>query len=244
MRATIASPILGMPGILGILGVLWMSACGSSENAGAEAARRQAAQEQAASRSEPATPAKRVPTPVPPGTRVPCEQLIDLAAFQTALGEKQPLTLKDASATERDATTSCSLIRGGKRPTEAEQTAMQKRSGKLGVLPGDEVCNVSAFCWTIESTERLRARCKERKELDDESMGSYACVRLVVAGPVDVKVFRFFDEDTRCVLQVRGGPSNSNNDLIQSCAKAARDAIGPAQIDQIQVEPADTGSAG
>jgi hypothetical protein len=244
MRATIAALIFGILGIPGILGIGGLTACGSSENAGAEAARRQAEAEQAASRSEPATPAKRVQTPVPAGTRVPCTQLIDLAAFQTALGEKQPLTIKDITASERDATTSCSLVRGGKRPTEAEQTAMQKRTGKLGVLPGDELCNVSAFCWTIESTERLRARCKERKELDDESMGSYACVRIVVAGPADVKVFRFFDDDTRCILQVRGGPSNVNNDLIQSCAKAARDSIGPAQIDQIQVEPAGDGSAG
>jgi hypothetical protein len=29
---------------------------------------------------------------------------------------------------------------------------------------------------------------------------------------------------------VRGGPSNVNNEIIRTCAKAARDMIGPAQI--------------
>jgi hypothetical protein len=210
--------------------VLALAACGNSENAGAEAARRRAAQEQAAKGEGPATPAKRLATPVPGNTHVPCAQLIDPAAFQTGLGEKQALSVKDVTTSERDATASCSLIRGGKRPSEAEQSAKLKNAGKLGVLPGDELCNVSAFCWTIEDAERFRVRCKERKERDDESMGSYACVRTVAVGPADVKVFRFFDDDTHCILQVRGGPSLVDNELIQSCAKLARDTIGPAQI--------------
>jgi hypothetical protein len=98
------------------------------------------------------------------------------------------------------------------------------------VLPGDELCNVTALCSTIEDAEHFKAACKTRKEQDDDSLGSYACVRIVMVGPADVKVFQLFDEDTRCVLRVRGGPSNVNNDLIQGCAKAARDSIGPAQI--------------
>ena len=233
MRATIALLILGL------------AACNGSENAGAEAAMRRAQQEQAAKGQGRAAPAQRMATPVPGEAHVPCSQLIDPATFQTALGEKQPLTVKDVSASQREAAASCSLVRGGKRPTEAEQNALLKSAGRLGVLPGDELCNVTAYCWTIEDLERFKARCKQRKDVDDDSMGSYACVHVVATGADDVKVFQFFDEDTRCILQVRGGPSNVNNDMIQSCAKAARDAIGPAQIRvEMQIDGATAGSGG
>src|SRR5512144_118395 len=212
MRATIAFLVLGL------------SACGTGENAGGEGAKRQAELEQKTKETHGA-PAKRMATPVPGQAHVPCTQLIDLAAFQTALGEKEPLVIKDVTKTE-DAAASCSLLRGGKRPSEAEQEAMLKKVSRLGVLPGDELCNVTAFCWSIEDAERFKASCKARKDKDDDSMGSYACVHVVGVGVDDVKVFQFFDEDTHCILRVRGGPSNVNNDLIQSCAKAARDAIG------------------
>jgi hypothetical protein len=234
---TLASAIAGI-----LVGAAWLVVCGNcgnSEKAGAEEAQRQAEQEQKA-RQAAATPATRMATPVPGQAHVPCSQLIDAAAFQTALGEKLALTVKDVTKTEPEAAASCSLIRGGKRPSDAEQKALLKKEGRLGVLPGDELCNVTAFCSTIEDPDRFRAGCKQRKDRDDESLGSYACVHIVAVGADDVKVFRLLDDDTRCILQVRGGPSNVNNDSIQSCAKAARDAIGPAQI---KVDAAAAGSA-
>jgi hypothetical protein len=223
-----------------LLLILGLGAC-NSENAGAEAARRAAKEAQAARGQGQAAPAQRLATPVPGETRVPCAQLINAPAFQVALGEKQPLAVKDVSAEHRDAAASCSLVRGGKRPSDAEQAQLIKTTGKLGVLPGDELCNVTAFCWTVEDPARFKARCKERKDLDDESLGSYACVHVVAVGADDVKVFQLLDDDTRCILQVRGGPSNVNNELIQRCAKAARDTIGP---DEIKVDAARDPAAG
>jgi hypothetical protein len=102
-------------------------------------------------------------------------------------------------------------------------------------------------CSTIEDDEHFKARCEEHKDRDDESLGSYACVRIVAVGADHVKVFRLLDDDTRCILQIRGGPSNTKNDSIESCAKAARDAIGPAQIKldpSTGAAPAGSGSAG
>jgi hypothetical protein len=222
---------------LGALG----PACSDSEKAGAEEARRQAEAEQKAKQA--IAPAKRMATPVPGEARVPCSQLIDLPAFQTALGEKEPLAVKDVTKSDRDASSSCSLVRGGKRPNEAEQKALIKKAGKLGVLPGDELCNVTAYCSVIADADRFRAGCKQRKDHDDESLGSYACVHIVAVGADDVKVYQFIDEDTRCILQVRGGPSTVDNDMIRSCAKAARDAIGPAQI-RVDAPAASAGSGG
>jgi hypothetical protein len=223
-----------------LITLVLLSACSSGEQAGAEAARRQAEAEQKAkeARSE---PARRMSTPVPGQARVPCAQLIDPAAFQTALGEKEAVVVNDVTKTQPDASASCSLVRGGKRPNEAEQKALLKRVGRLGVLPGDELCSVTAYCSVIEDLERFKAACKQRKQLDDDSMGSYACVRIVATGADDVKLFQFLDEDTRCVFHVRAGPSNVDNDSIQSCAKAARDTIGPAQI---KVDAAAAGSGG
>jgi hypothetical protein len=218
---------------------LGLSACTNSEKAGAEEAKRQAEAEQKARQAQSAAP-KKLATPVPGEAHVPCGRLIDAAAFQTALGEKEPLVVKEVTKSDAEAAAACSLVRGGKRPTDAEQKALIKKAGKLGVLPGDELCNVTAYCRFITDVDRLRATCKARKDHDDDSMGSYACVHVVAVGADDVKVYQFVDEDTRCILQVRGGPSNVDNELIRSCAKAARDTIGPAQI---RVDASEAGSA-
>jgi hypothetical protein len=217
-----------MRAIIALVG-LGIAACGNAENAGAEEARRLAAQEQQA-RAATAAPAKMRATPVPGEARVPCTQLIDLAAYRAALGEKEPLELRDVTRTERAASSSCALVRGGKRLSIAEQEARSKQTSRLGVLPGDVVCHITAYCSTLTSPEQFRTTCKPSKGQDDESLGSYACVQTHGVGADDVKVYRLLDDDTRCILQIRGGPSNVNNDLIQKCARTARDTIGPAQI--------------
>ncbi len=186
--------------------------------------------------------------PVPNMAHIPCDQLLDAAAFTKALSEADPMTIVDKTKTEAEAAASCSLYRGGKRPSDADQKALLKQKGRLGVMNGDEVCNISAFCWTIEDPDRFRKKCAESKgRQQDESMGTFACVQVVPTGEDDVDVFRFFDADTKCVLQVRGGPSMVDNDYIRTCAKTARDLIGPAQIAVTPgappAKPAATGSA-
>lgn len=206
------------------------AACGKGENAGAEEAAKAAEAELKAkvSRGE---SAKKISPPVPGNKRVPCEQLLgDLAAWTTALGETEQVTIKDTAKSDAEAAASCALVRGGKRPTESEQQALLKKSGRLGVMAGDEICNVAAYCWTIENPDRFRSKCKDRKDSDDESMGTYACRQLVMQGADDVFVYRFFDADTKCIIGVRGGPSNVDNDKILKCAIAARDTITPAAI--------------
>src|SRR5262245_14968706 len=203
------------------------AACTKGENAGAEEARKQAEQEQ--KQKGTTAVAQTVHPPVTGHQKVPCEQLVDPAKYQAALNETEALTVKELK-NEPEASASCGLVRGGKRPTEAEQKAKIKEKGRLGVLPGDVICEVAAFCWTIEEQERFQQKCKERKQKDDDSMGSYACVQVVATGEDDVNLYRFFDTDTKCILQVRGGPSNVDNSAILTCAKTARDTIGPEQI--------------
>ncbi len=208
---------------IGLLG------CTKGAKEGEEEARREAEKLQKEKEASGGV-AKTIRPPVPGETKIPCTQLLDLDKFQAAIGEKEPLTMKDLSKTDHDAASSCSVFRGGKRLTQKEQEALLKKEPRLGVLAGDELCNVTAFCSTIEEAQRFKEKCKTRKDKDDESMGTYACVQIVAQGIDDVMVFRFFDEDTKCILQVRGGPSNTDNELIRKCAIAARDMIGPAQI--------------
>lgn len=225
--------------------VLLAAACGNSEQAGIEEAKREAAAAEKAKAGTAAAPAKVLATPVPGQTHVPCAQLINLGAFQIALGEKEPPTLKDVTKNDSNAAASCAIVRGGKRPSAEAQKEMLTRSSRLGVLAGDDLCIVTAYCWSIEDAERFKASCKAAKDQDDESMGSYACVHTVATGVNDVKSFKFFDDDTKCILAVRGGPSNVNNEMIQACAKAARDTIGPAQIQvDANAPPPAAGSAG
>lgn len=221
-----------------------LAACGKSgEKAAIEEAEQQAQAEQKA-KEKANEPAKVMRPPVAGQAKIPCSQLIDLPKYQEALGEKEPMTLKDQTKGEADTAASCAIHRGGKRPGEAEQKEILKKEGRLGVLPGDELCHVAALCYTIETPERFKKWCKDRKDRDDESMGSYACVQIVAQGADDVQLFRFYDEDTKCILRVGGGPSNVNNDQIRTCAKVARDTIGPEQIVVNAPPTAPAGSGG
>lgn len=205
--------------------------CGKGEQEGIEAARREAeAEQKAAAASQPPTNTKRIKPPLSTDTKIPCDELIDTAGFTTALGEKMPLSLKDISASDKESTSSCSLMRGGKRLTPAEQATLLKKERRLGVMAGDEVCNVTAFCSLLEDDVHFQDHCKEMKFQDDDTTGGYACKQVVETGVDDVYAFKFIDVDTRCVIAVRGGPSMVDNDVITKCAKAARDLIGPNNI--------------
>ena len=219
--------------------VLATFACGKGENAGMEEAKKQAEAEQKDKEAH-GEVAKKITPPVPGMTKLPCSQVIDAAKFQEALGEMQPLTVVDAKAekADPDAAASCQLMRGGKRPSDAEQKALIKQNGRLGVMAGDEICTISMYCWTIEDADRFKKRCADKKLKDDDSLGFYSCVQVVPLGEDDVNNYKFYDDDTKCVIGARGGPSNVDNALIGKCAKAAHDLIGPAQIAVTSAAPA------
>ena len=208
---------------------LGLHACSKGENAGAEEAKKQAEAELKAKANEPGAVPKVINPPVPGRAKLDCAAVIETTKFQQMLGEKDPITVAP-SKSEPEAAASCSLLRGGKRLTEAEQKAALKKNGRLGVMPGDELCNISTFCWTIEDPDRFLKKCADMKEKIDDSLGFKSCILVVAQGEDDVNRYRFFDDDTKCILQVRGGPSMVDNSIIGACAKAAHDLIGPDQI--------------
>jgi hypothetical protein len=206
-----------------------LTACKDRAKEAREAAMREAALE-AKRKQANIVVAEQIDPPVKNHARVSCDKLIDASKFTTALEEKLPLQVVDVSSGNSEATATCSLLRGGVAPTAAEQAALLKKNPRLGVLPGDEVCRVAAYCWTLESEERLRKRCTELKNQDDETTGGYACVQIVATGADDVKAFRIFDTDTKCLLDIKGGPSMIDNAAIGKCAQIARESIGTEQL--------------
>lgn len=219
-----------------------VGAC-SKENAGAEAARKEAEAALKDKMDKGEVP-KTLKPPVSGDTKLDCAKLLDPAAFTTALGEKEPLTVADVGKNDKEAAAVCNLVRGGKQLTAAEQAALTKKEGKLGVLPGDPLCQVRLLCSTIEDADKYRKKCEQTAASDakrssmgpfagvkgDETMGTFACVQIVPTGAFDAQVFRFFDADTKCIFEVRGGASNQDNDITRNCAKTARDTIGPDKL--------------
>lgn len=217
MRTTIA-----------IMLMLALGACSKGANEGAEEAKKQAEKEQKEKVASGGV-AQKISPPVAGRAKLDCSNVLSAELMTQALGEKDPVSIAESKA-EPDAAASCSVVRGGKRLSTKEQEAKLKKEPRLGVLGGDELCNVSTFCWTIEDPERFRKKCADMKEKDDETLGFYSCVLVVAQGANDVFRYRFYDDDTKCIIQVRGGPSNIDNDIIGKCAKAAHDLIGPDQI--------------
>ena len=208
------------------------AACNAAEE-GAKEAKREAeieTKKQAAA----IKPVDRVKPPVAQGTKVRCDQLMDPPVYTEALGELDPLTVRDSTGTMLDATASCSLIRGGVRPDAKAQEKLIKKNGRLGVIPGDELCNVTLYCWIVEDEAKFRSRCQatpsEPRTPDDSSTGGFACRETRPQGEFDIDSFKFYDSDTKCVIAVRGGPSFTDNEKVATCARVARESISADQI--------------
>ena len=183
----------------------------------------------------PPTPEASPRPPLAQGVSLACAQVIDPAAYAAALGEQAPVTVRDVTSFAAAATASCSLRRGGRRLDAKAQAKLLKKTGRLGVLPGDEICTVTLDCWGVEDEASFRARCATSGAPDEDRTGGFACVALHAAGAFDVASYKFFDADTRCIIGVRGGPSVTDNDTIAACTRVARESIGP---DHIKVDAA------
>src|SRR5690349_12746764 len=218
-----------MRAILGVALVITFGCSKSAEEEGRKAAQQKA--EELNKQEVAAKAAVKISPPVPGRAHIPCEQLIDAAKFTEALAEVEPVKIRDETTSDAEAAAVCGVLRGGTRPDQKQQSEIMKKNfGRLGTLPGDELCAVTAYCWTLEEDAKFRAKCQSDGFMGNETMGTWACVQVVAQGADDVNVYKWLDEDTKCILKVRGGPSMIDNELITNCAKTARDTIGKDQI--------------
>lgn len=206
--------------------------CDAAEKGRAEAKREAEAEDKKKAAS--IKPIDKIKTPVPQGTKLPCTQIIDPTAFQGALEETDPLIVRDSTGGYIDSTVSCTLVRGGERPDAKAQAKIIKDTGRLGTIPGDPLCVVTMYCWVIDDESKLRERCKPGPNSlltpDDSATGGFACKRTLPQGTFDVDSFKFVDTDTKCLFEVGGGPSMTDNEKIATCARVARESIGPEHI--------------
>lgn len=174
---------------------------------------------------KPGSNIQRVPIAVPYGKQVACADVIDMALFSRYISGEVG-EVKDRASSNSEATLSCAFIRAGKPPTTDAQLRKYQREGqKLGILPGDEYCMVTAYCSLATDEERFKKKCDDDKDAVNESVGQFACVHTSQRGTKEAYTYRVIDPDTRCVLEVMGGPSVTDEPLVQNCTRAALEDI-------------------
>ena len=180
----------------------------------------------------PKTKVVKVSTALPGGVTIPCDDLLDVDKMTTLLEEKEPVTFEDKK--EIGPTSVCSVKRGGELMDAKKQAEQSTKTGRLGVLAGDELCHVTVHCSIPAQDEQFQLDCKNKIEAgqrqSNDDIGTFACIKITPKGPNDSYTYKFIDPDSRCVMSVRGGPSVNEEAEVQKCAKAVLDTVGAETI--------------
>jgi hypothetical protein len=204
-------------------------ACPSQESA-EEFARQQAE----AVRKPPTTKAVKVDTALPSGVHLACADLLPIEELTKQLEEKEPVSITDLTAGNPDATATCSIRRGGKALDEKTQARIVEKGGRLGVMGGDELCNLTLYCSVPADVEGLQQRCATEESLGNHTLGVFSCVKVTPKGEFDAYTYKLIDQDSKCTIMMRGGPSVVEEPLVQTCARATMKLITP---DSLQPSP-------
>ena len=187
------------------------------------------AKKQGKSQEKPRPPSQiiKIQTPVAVGAKVKCEDCIDLAKFTEGLEQEDPVTLQDQSAKEADPTSICSIRKGGEPPSEAAQAkTFEKNAYKIGVVGGDEYCLAHLYCGYVNSIEDMKRKCDADGMSDmSDLMGQPTCVRRTQRAAKWAYKYNLIDADTECVLEVQGGPSVTDQNLVETCALAFMESL-------------------
>lgn len=191
-------------------------------------------QAELAASNRPKSKIVKIETALPGGTIIACEQLLDATKLGEMLGETDPVTLSDQTKKGAGPTSECSIRRGGEVMNAKAQEEQVKKTGRLGVQAGDELCHVEMHCSLPAQDEQFKGDCQKGIEKGDrrsnEDIGAYACIKTTPKGPYDAYTYKFIDPDTRCIMSVRGGPSVNEETEVQKCAKAVLELVGLEQI--------------
>ena len=180
----------------------------------------------------PTEPKKNVTMLKPPvdyGRKIPCTTLLDAARVGTILGTE--VVVEDKSQIDKDATAVCRIRKGGTPLSAKEQEKLFAKNDRvLGVLPGDELCQVTVYCAFAYTPEEMKATCQKGGEEVSAEIGDVTCVKTLEAGAEYRTIITALDLDTRCKLLVNPGPSVTDAATPKSCAKAAVELISTASI--------------
>jgi hypothetical protein len=200
-------------------------ACPSQE--GAEEFARQQAE---AARKPPVTKAVKVDTALQSGMHIACADLLAPEGLTTALQEKEPVTVADITAGNKESTSTCSIRRGGKPLDEKAQARIVEKGGRLGVMGGEELCHLTLFCSVPADEAGLQERCQTEGSLGNHTLGVFSCVKVTQKGADDGYSYKFIDQDSKCTIVMRGGPSVVEESLVQACSRSAMEMITPETL--------------
>jgi hypothetical protein len=206
-------------------------ACPNREEA-EEYARKQAE----AARKPPTTKAVKVDTALPSGVHLACADLLPIEELTTQLGEKEPVSITDLTSGNPESTATCSIRRGGKPMDEKTQARVVEKGGRLGVMGGDELCNLTLYCSVPADEEGLKQRCETEESLGNHTLGVFSCVKVTPKGEFDGYTYKLIDADSKCTILMRGGPGVVEEPVVQACSRAAMKLITPASL---QAQPAE-----
>lgn len=200
-------------------------ACPSNEDA-EEFAKRQAK----AADKGPTGKVIKIDTALPSGAHLACADLLPVQELTTLLEEKEPVTIADLTEKNPDSTSTCSIRRGGQPLSEKEQARIVEKKGRLGVMGGDELCNLTLYCSVPADEAALQERCTTEGSLGNHTLGVFSCVKVTPKGADDGYSYKLIDEDSKCTILMRGGPSVVEEPLVQACSRAAMKLITPASL--------------
>ena len=173
----------------------------------------------------------KLTTAVPYGKHLACEDVFpDTAIFTENIGDEIG-SIKDKSASNSSATVVCSMIRAGEPPSSPKELkTLEDKYAKLGVLPGDEYCMVSAYCSLANDADSFRAECEKNGHQGGTLDGDFACVRATEKGVEYSYTYKFIEPDTKCVVEAMAGPSVNDEAMVRGCALAAKEAMTMASV--------------
>ncbi len=170
-----------------------------------------------------------VTLPVPYGKKLPCAGLLDAEKFSAALGKG--VTIDDNTKSDPDATSVCQIKLSGVAPSAKDQLKMWNKNNRvLGVLPGDEMCQVTLYCSFLYDVAEQKKKCEAEGQTVSTDIGSLTCTKALEAGENYRTIVSVLDPDTHCKVQVNPGPSVTEEALVKQCARAASDLIGPQSL--------------
>jgi hypothetical protein len=182
---------------------------------------------------------KIIKTAVPAGKTVACPDLFpDIGKFKELVADDIG-EVKDRGKSNRGASAVCAFMRAGEPPkSDSQLRKMKQENMKLGVLPGDEYCTVTLDCTLAADEGDFKDVCEKNAKRESErgsrtvyegnsDIGQFACVRKTDRPPNDwAFTYRTIDADTSCVVEVMGGPSVTDEGLVQNCTRAALRSVG------------------
>ncbi len=168
----------------------------------------------------------RIKTAVAPGKQLSCAEVFpDLTVFSEKMMTEVG-SIKDKSKSNSSTTMVCSMIRAGEPPeSPKELKTLEEKYAKLGVLPGDSFCQITAHCSIANDEAGFKKKCKADGHQETSLDGDYACLRVTEKGPEYSYTYKFIEPDTKCIIEVLAGPSVVDQELVKNCASAARTAI-------------------